>query len=84
MRRIFLNLDQIALDELGSKTLTQLRDIAKEIGIKSVSKYKKNELIELINENIKKEESIEIKTNTVQEKKIEKNERRNCHLPRLF
>ncbi|WP_180702601.1 MULTISPECIES: transcription termination factor Rho [Romboutsia] len=74
MRRIFLNLDQIALDELGSKTLTQLRDIAKEIGIKSVSKYKKNELIELINENIKKEESIEIKTNTVQEKKIEKNE----------
>lgn len=69
-----MNLDQIALDELGSKTLTQLRDIAKEIGIKSVSKYKKNELIELINENIKKEESIEIKTNTVQEKKIEKNE----------
>ncbi|WP_286315127.1 transcription termination factor Rho [Romboutsia ilealis] len=74
MRRIFLNLDQIALDELGSKTLNQLRDIAKEIGIKSVSKYKKNELIELINENIKKEESIEIKTNTVQENKIEKNE----------
>lgn len=69
-----MNLDQIALDELSSKTLTQLRDIAKEIGIKSVSKYKKNELIELINENIKKEESIEIKTNTVQEKKIEKNE----------
>lgn len=69
-----MNLDQIALDELGSKTLNQLRDIAKEIGIKSVSKYKKNELIELINENIKKEESIEIKTNTVQEKKIEKNE----------
>ncbi len=69
-----MNLDQIALDELGSKTLNQLRDIAKEIGIKSVSKYKKNELIELINENIKKEESIEIKTNTVQENKIEKNE----------
>lgn len=69
-----MNLDQIALDELGSKTLNQLRDIAKEIGIKSVSKYKKNELIELINENIKKEESIEIKINTVQEKKIEKNE----------
>jgi len=35
------------------KILNQLRDIAKEIGIKSVSKYKKNELIELINENIK-------------------------------
>ena len=45
MRRIFLNLDQVTSNELGSKTLTQLRDIAKEIGIKSVSKYKKNELI---------------------------------------
>ena len=41
MRRIFLNLDQVTSNELGSKTLTQLRDIAKEIGIKSVSKYKK-------------------------------------------
>ena len=49
-----MNLDQITPNELGSKTLTQLRDIAKEIGIKSVSKYKKNELIELINENIKR------------------------------
>ncbi len=46
MRRIFLNLDQVTSHELGSKTLTQLRDIAKEIGIKSVSKYKKNELID--------------------------------------
>lgn len=69
-----MNLDQITPNELGSKTLTQLRDIAKEIGIKSVSKYKKNELIELISENLKKEEFIEEKTNILQEKKIEKNE----------
>ena len=69
-----MNLDQITPNELGSKTLTQLRDIAKEIGIKSVSKYKKNELIELINENIKKEETVEEKTNILQENKIEKNE----------
>ncbi|MBQ6632225.1 MAG: Rho termination factor N-terminal domain-containing protein, partial [Romboutsia sp.] len=55
MRRIFLNLDQITLDELGSKTLPQLRDIAKEIGIKSTSKYKKNEFIVLISENIKED-----------------------------
>ncbi len=48
-----MNLDQITPNELGSKTLPQLRDIAKEIGIKSTSKYKKNELIELISENIK-------------------------------
>ena len=73
-----MNLDQITLNELGSKTLPQLRDIAKEIGIKSTSKYKKNELIELIIENIKeyskKQESTEIKVNNMAEKKIEKSE----------
>ena len=73
MRRIFLNLDQVTSNELGSKTLTQLRDIAKEIGIKSVSKYKKNELIELINENIKKQEPVEVKTNIAQENKKDEN-----------
>ena len=73
-----MNLDQITLNELGSKTLPQLRDIAKELGIKSTSKYKKNELIELIIENIKeyskKQESTEIKVNNMAEKKIEKSE----------
>ena len=69
-----MNLDQITSNELGSKTLPQLRDIAKELGIKSTSKYKKNELIELIIENIKeyskKQESTEIKVNNMAEKKI--------------
>ena len=73
-----MNLDQITPNELGSKTLPQLRDIAKELGIKSTSKYKKNELIELISENIKedskKQESTEIKVNKMSEKKIEKSE----------
>lgn len=68
-----MNLDQVTSNELGSKTLTQLRDIAKEIGIKSVSKYKKNELIELINENIKKQEPVEVKTNIAQENKKDEN-----------
>jgi len=67
-----LNLDQITPNELDSKTLTQLRDIAKEIGIKSVSKYKKNELIELIEENLQKENPIELKQNRAQENKIDK------------
>lgn len=53
MRRIFLSLDEITLDELSNKTLPRLKDIAKELGIKSISKYKKNELIEIINENFK-------------------------------
>ena len=38
-----MNLDQVTSNELGSKTLTQLRDIAKEIGIKSERKFKKND-----------------------------------------
>ncbi|MCR8746049.1 transcription termination factor Rho [Romboutsia lituseburensis] len=54
MRRILLSLDDITLDELSGKTLTQLKDIAKELGIKSISKYKKNELIEVITENLNK------------------------------
>ena len=73
MRRIFLNLDQIIPDELSSKTLTELRDIAKEMGIKSVSKYKKNELVELINENIPNEKATELNKNIIEEKLIDKN-----------
>ncbi len=67
-----MNLDQITPNELSSKTLTQLRDLAKEAGIKSVSKYKKNELVELISKTIKKEQVIEEKVSTLPEKKIEK------------
>lgn len=67
-----MNLDQITPNELSSKTLTQLKDIAKEAGIKSVSKYKKNELVELISKTIKKEQVIEEKVSTLPEKKIEK------------
>ncbi|HHW66280.1 MAG TPA: transcription termination factor Rho [Epulopiscium sp.] len=37
-------------NDWSSKTLADLREIAKELGVKSVSKYKKSELIELINE----------------------------------
>ncbi|NLM13875.1 MAG: transcription termination factor Rho [Epulopiscium sp.] len=37
-------------NDWSNKTLTDLREIAKELGIKSISKYKKSELIELINE----------------------------------
>lgn len=60
-----MNLDKITLDELSSKTLAQLREIAKELSVKSVSKYKKNELIEIINENM---------SNTNQDKKVDDKE----------
>ena len=69
-----MNLDQITPNELSSKTLTELRDIAKEMGIKSVSKYKKNELIELINENIQSETNTELNKNIIEEKKIDKDD----------
>ncbi|MGL4911992.1 MAG: transcription termination factor Rho [Romboutsia sp.] len=52
-----MSLDERTLDELSGKTLTQLKDIAKELGIKSISKYKKNELIEVIGENSNKQDA---------------------------
>ena len=60
----------ITVEELNSKTLTQLREIAKELNIKSVSKYKKNELVEIINENTRKgsEESVKKDENNSNEK----------------
>ena len=67
-----MNLNEITLDELGNKTLPQLKDIAKEIGIKSISKYKKSELIEMINESSNKNNVEEVETNTKEEVKEEK------------
>lgn len=55
MRRILLNIDNIKVSELDDKTLLQLKEIAKEIGIKSISKYKKNELIDIIKESLEKD-----------------------------
>ncbi|HBI93399.1 MAG TPA: transcription termination factor Rho, partial [Terrisporobacter glycolicus] len=48
-----MNLENITMEELSKKTLAELRQIAKDLDIKSVTKYKKNELIELINSNSK-------------------------------
>ncbi|MCC0648589.1 transcription termination factor Rho [Clostridioides sp. ZZV15-6598] len=61
MRRIFLILDDKVLEGLGSKTLVELREIAKELKIKSITTYKKNELIEIINSKSKNE----VKTNDI-------------------
>ncbi|XAM50131.1 Transcription termination factor Rho [Terrisporobacter vanillatitrophus] len=48
-----MNLENITMEELSKKTLAELRQIAKDLDIKSVTKYKKNELIELIKSNSK-------------------------------
>ena len=52
--------------DLEKFNLTELRDLAKNKGIKNISKYKKEELIILLNDGKleEKEESIEEKSNT--------------------
>ena len=44
-------MENITMEELSKKTLPELRDMAKALNIKSVTKYKKNDLIELIKDN---------------------------------
>ena len=63
-----MNLENITLEELSKKTLADLRTIAKELNIKSVTKYKKNELVELINDNC--ETVIEIDIQEIMIRKI--------------
>lgn len=40
------------LNDLSKNTILQLREFGKEIGVKSVTRYKKNELIQLIQERL--------------------------------
>ena len=47
------------MEELSKKTLADLREIAKGLNIKSVTKYKKNELVELINDNYNENNKID-------------------------
>ena len=46
-----MNIENINPNELSSMNLTQLRELAKVLGMKSITKYKKAELIEKIKEN---------------------------------
>ncbi|AEY68077.1 transcription termination factor Rho [Clostridium sp. BNL1100] len=57
-------MDQI---NLQSKTLEDLRYIAKMLGMKNISKYKKSELVELLSENSKKLKSDDIVEEVVSE-----------------
>ena len=49
-----MNIENINLNDLNSQTLAQLREIAKELNVKSVTKYKKADLIEKIKGYIQK------------------------------
>lgn len=55
-------MENITMEELSKKTLAELRQIAKELDIKSVTKYKKNELVELINGSSKDNKNEEDKS----------------------
>lgn len=57
--------------DLDKLKLAELKEIAKEVGVKNLSKYKKNELIEAIKE-IKGIKSKEATENVVKEKSTEK------------
>ena len=45
-----MNTKDIVLENLNDMTLVELKEVAKKLEIKSISKYKKNELIDKINE----------------------------------
>lgn len=75
-------------EDLKSKTIAQLREIAKELNIKSTTKYKKLELIDMILEIEKNKETKDVdnsdnveKKNDV-EKKIEELKVKDSHIPK--
>ncbi len=71
-----MNLKDINLEELSDMTLVQLKELAKGLDIKSISKYKKNELIDLIKEHKNKNMIDNNKENETQKPKEVKFESR--------
>lgn len=57
-----MSIDIETQPKLDTKTLTELRLIAKELNIKSISKYKKGELIDLIKKAMEEKEETNKKT----------------------
>ena len=75
-------MDNKNTDKLYDMTLLQIKEIAKELGIKSISKFKKDDLINLINETRDNEEvfqSSEDYSSTPQKQPQDKNEQNNTY-----
>ncbi len=79
-----MNIKDINLENLNDMTLVQLKELGKELEIKSLSKYKKNELIEIISEkkskdmiDNKKENEKEIKSEQKQSLDKQENKQEN-------
>ena len=66
-----MSIDNITLDKLSNMTLAELKEKAKELGIKSISKYKKSELVEVISENYKSNVN-KVETNTQEAVQVDK------------
>lgn len=60
-----MSLNKINIEELKDKTLIELKEIAKTLDIKSISKYKKNELIGVITEAVEKNNKKSVKRENV-------------------
>ena len=80
-----MNIENINLNDLNSQTLAQLREIAKELNVKSVTRYKKADLVEKVREAIENLKTADIdttkekikkeKTNKDADKNLEKEEK---------
>ncbi|NLJ41585.1 MAG: transcription termination factor Rho [Clostridiales bacterium] len=68
-RGIDLDLGSIDLNNLGKNTILQLRAFGKEIGVKSVTRHKKQKLIELIEEKLQEMASVQQKGFSTEESK---------------
>ncbi|MDY2735462.1 MAG: transcription termination factor Rho [Intestinibacter sp.] len=68
-----MNIENINLNDLNSQTLAQLREIAKELNVKSVTKYKKADLIEKIKEAVDKLKTTDTDATKEKNKKIKEN-----------
>ena len=68
-----MNIENINLNDLNSQTLAQLREMAKELNVKSVTKYKKADLIEKIKEAVDKLKTTDTDATKEKNKKIKEN-----------
>ncbi|WP_099190082.1 transcription termination factor Rho [Tepidibacter mesophilus] len=69
-------------EDLKSKTIAQLRDVAKELNIRSATKYKKLELIDMIIDIEKNEKNNDAEINNDIENKIEELKAKDNHIPK--
>lgn len=84
-----MNTKDMTLDNLNDMTLVQLKELAKKLEIKSISKYKKNELIQIINEYKNKDmidnnKEIEKKETEKKEIKSEQKQSVNKQEPKVY